>query len=73
MKSISLNFFGEQVTINVPTDLSSLRKEIADKFMFSPSDAAEIVLSYMKDLGKKLSKLNKTSELSFPTKLVKLT
>jgi myosin heavy subunit len=54
MKSISLNFFGEQVTINVPTDLSSLRKEIADKFMFSPSDAAEIVLSYMKDLGKKI-------------------
>lgn len=54
MKSISLNFFGEQVAINVPTDLSSLRKEIADKFMFSPSDAAEIVLSYMKDLGKKI-------------------
>ncbi len=54
--NISLNFFGEQVSINVPTDLSSLRKEIADKFMFSPSDAAEIVLSYMKDLGKKIIK-----------------
>ena len=54
MKNISLNFFGEQVTIDVPTNLSSLRKEIADKFMFSPSDAAEIVLSYMKDLAKKI-------------------
>ena len=52
MKNISLNFFGEQVTIDVPTNLTSLRKEIADKFMFSPSDAAEIVLSYMKDLAK---------------------
>ena len=73
MKSISLNFFGKQVTINVPTDLSSLRKTIADKFLFSPSDAAEIVLSYMKDLEKQFTKLNKILELSFPTKLVKLT
>ena len=59
MKSISLNFFGEQVAINVPTDLSSLRKEIVDKFMFSPSDAAEIVLTYMKDLGKKIIQTEK--------------
>ena len=54
MKNISLNFFGEEVSIKIPTDLASLRKEISDKFMFSPSDAAEIVLSYMKDIGKKI-------------------
>ena len=38
----------------MPTDLASLRQQISDKFMFSPSDAAEIVVSYVKDLGKKI-------------------
>ena len=54
MKNISLNFFGEEVSIKLPTDLTSLRKEISDKFMFSPSDAAEVVITYMKDFGKKI-------------------
>ena len=54
MKNISLNFFGEEVTINMPTDLASLRQQISDKFMFSPSDTAELVVSYVKDLGKKI-------------------
>ena len=54
MKKISLNFFGEEVSINMPTDLSSLRQQISEKFMFNPSDAAEIVVSYAKDIGKKI-------------------
>ena len=54
MKNISLNLFGEKVTIKMPTTLASLRKEISDKFMFNPSDAAEVIISYVKDLGKKL-------------------
>ena len=54
MKNISLNFFGEEVSINMPTDLASLRQQISEKFMFSPSDAAEIIVSYAKDLGKKI-------------------
>jgi len=54
MKNISLNFFGEEISIKMPTDLSSLRKEISEKFMFNPSDAAEVVLTYAKDLGKKI-------------------
>ena len=54
MKNISLNFFGEEVSINMPTNLASLRQQISEKFMFSPSDAAEIVVSYAKDLGKKI-------------------
>ena len=54
MNKISLNFFGEEVSIQIPNSLTSLRKEIADKFMFNASDAAEIVLSYMKDFGKKI-------------------
>ena len=52
MKNVSLNFFGEEVSINMPTDLATLRQQISEKFMFSPSDAAEIVVSYVKDLGK---------------------
>lgn len=54
MKNISINFFGEEVSINMPTDLSSLRQQISEKFMFSPSDTAELVVSYAKDLGKKI-------------------
>ena len=54
MKNVSLNFFGEEVSINMPTDLASLRQQISEKFMFTPSDAAEIVVSYVKDLGKKI-------------------
>ena len=34
--------------------MASLRQHISEKFMFSPSDAAEIVVSYAKDLGKKI-------------------
>ena len=54
MKKVSLNFFGEEVSINMPTDLSSLRQQISEKFMFNPSDAAEIIVSYAKDLSKKI-------------------
>ena len=52
MKNVSLNFFGEEVSINMPTDLASLRQQISEKYMFNPSDAAEIIVSYAKDLGK---------------------
>lgn len=54
MKNISLNFFGEEVSIKMPTNLASLRQQISEKFMFSPSDAAEIIVSFTKDLGKKI-------------------
>ena len=54
MQKLTLNFFGEEVAINIPKDLTSLRKEISEKFMFSPSDTAEIILTYIKDLGKKI-------------------
>ena len=54
MDKISLNFFGEQVEVKIPETLASLRKDISDKFLFSPSDTEELILSYAKDLGKKI-------------------
>ena len=59
MKNISLNFFDEEISINMPNSLDSLRKEISEKFMFSPADAAEIIISYMKDFGKKIIQTEK--------------
>lgn len=59
MKKISLNFFGEKAEINVPTSLDSLRKAISDQFLFSPRDAAELVVFYVKDLGRKVVETQK--------------
>ena len=52
MEKIDLNFFGEQVTIDNPKDLSMLRKKISEKYSLSSSDAAEIILFYVKDTKK---------------------
>ena len=52
MKKIDLNFFGEQVTIDNPKDLPMLRKKISEKYSLSSSDAAEIILFYVKDTKK---------------------
>ena len=54
MNKLSLNFFGEKVEVNLPETLASLRKNISEKFCFSPSDTAELVITYAKDLGKKI-------------------
>ena len=54
MDKLSLNFFGEQVEVKIPETLASLRKDISEKFLFSPSDTAELIISYAKDLGKKI-------------------
>ena len=51
-----LNFFGEKVDINIPPTLTNLQKTIASKFSFDPSEVAELVLFYVKDLGKKIVK-----------------
>ena len=52
MNKLILNFFGEEVTVETPKTLDNLRKEIANKFCFSPSDAAEILVSYYNELKK---------------------
>jgi hypothetical protein len=59
MKKVNLNFFGEKVEINMPTSLQSLKQSISDQFLFSPSDAAELIIGYMKNLGKKIIETEK--------------
>ena len=44
MEKINLNFFGEEVTIDTPKDITSLRAKIAEKYSFSTSDVAEIII-----------------------------
>ena len=49
MPKLNLNFFGEEVEIEVPKDLATLREKIAEKYLLSSSDAAEIILYFIKD------------------------
>jgi len=44
--TITLNFFGEKVSIPSPQTLDSLRKSISALFFFSPEDAKEILITY---------------------------
>ena len=46
MSKITLNFFGEIITIEKPKSLSSLRYNISRLFCFSAQEAAEIILTY---------------------------
>ena len=54
MEKLTLNFFGEKVEVPIPKSLDNLRQQISDKYAFSPSDTADILISYIKDLGKKI-------------------
>jgi hypothetical protein len=49
MESLTLDFFGEKVTISKPKDLSILRIMISEKFGFSDTDATEILIYFTKD------------------------
>ena len=72
MNNLSLNFFGEKVDIKIPETLTSLRQQISEKFLFSPSEAAEILISYGKDLGKKIIATEKDFEDFIKKKVLKL-
>ena len=52
MSKITLNFFGESISIPRPKDLQSLRHIISLKFYFNPKEAEAIILTYTKE-GKK--------------------
>ena len=56
MNKLILNFFGEEVTVDTPKSLNNLKKEISDKFFFSPSDAEEVLVSYINELKKSFIK-----------------
>ena len=49
MKRIILDFFGDEISIPVSKDLSSIRLEISNNFFFTNSDAQEILLYYKKE------------------------
>ena len=71
MEKINLNFFGEQVTIDTPKDISLLRAQISEKYSLSSSDVAEIILFYTID-SKKIyiingNDYNKFKESKIPT------
>ena len=52
MNKLILNFFGEEVSVEKPKTLQNLKQEISNKFCFSASDAAEVLVSYISDLKK---------------------
>ena len=52
MEKITLNFFGDEVVIDTPKDIASLRDKISEKYSFSSSEAAEIILYYVNDSKK---------------------
>ena len=52
MNNLILNFFGEEVTVETPKTLDNLRNQISEKFCFSPSDAGEMLVSYINEFKK---------------------
>jgi hypothetical protein len=48
MSKLTLNFFGDSVTVPKPKDLPSLRRIISLKFFLTQKDAEEILLNYTK-------------------------
>ena len=57
MTKTTLNFFGEEVKIDTPKDISSLREKISEKYLLSNSDVVEIILYYIKE-NKKIYIIN---------------
>jgi hypothetical protein len=54
MNKITLNFFGETLSISKPKSLLGLRSEISKLFCLSSEDASEILLTYMEKGEKKI-------------------
>ena len=54
MSKITLNFFGEIISVEKPKSLAALRNEISRLFCFSTQDAAEIIITYNEKGTKKI-------------------
>lgn len=63
MKKISVNFYGEEVSITCPKDFSTFKKEVAKAYQLSLTDILEVDISYWKDETKKIIK----TEVDFKT------
>ena len=72
MNKLALNFFGENVEINIPDTLDSLKKNISEKFFFSASDTAELIISYTMDKIDKLIQSEKDFEEFIKSKIFKI-
>ena len=72
MNNLSLNFFGEIVSIKIPQTLANLRQQISEKFVFSPSETAEILITYAQDIGKKIIETEKDFEDFIKKKIFKV-
>ena len=46
MSELTLNFFGDSISVPKPKDLQSLRRIISHKFFLTEKDAEEILLNY---------------------------
>jgi len=49
---LTLNLFGEIITIDTPSTLDELKQMISEKFVFKKSDVDEFILSYRKESKK---------------------
>ena len=56
MKNLSLNFYGERLSIKFPKNFISLKKEISERYQLSLSDIFEMDISYIKDKTKEIIK-----------------
>ena len=51
-EKIILNFFEEEISVPIPKNLIAIREIISSKYLFSPEDAKEIILYYIKEKKK---------------------
>lgn len=69
MSKITLNFFGEKITIEKPKTVGTLRKEIANLFCFTQEDASEILLTYNENGDKIIIENDEDLKVFYNTKI----
>ena len=72
VKKITLNFFGEEVQVKSPKDLVSLRSKIAQVFLFSQSEASEILLTYNEEGDKVIIENEESYEIFLNSQINKI-
>ena len=72
MSKITLNFFGETISVEKPKNLLSLRNDIARLFCFSSQDAAEILLTYNNNGNKLFIESDEDLKTFFNSKITRI-